>query len=790
MKYPVVLFFRHDQYKYIDPIIENNREKLECTLQITQNTNDLNRLYDNTAHILVTYGETAEEYISTVEPHLVPRLNAKWIHVNAMDVGQFNYQINYCYIHNVIQPRIKTRPAFSMFTSTFNSYHKIVRAYRSLVLQTNRDWEWVIMDDSPDDDHFVFLRKQFANDHRVRLYRRSQNSGSIGEVKNEAIGLCRGTYVVEFDHDDELMPHCLADAQHAFETTPNAGFVYMDCCNIYENGNNFRFGDFIAYGYGGYYSTEITVPSTQNKQWVYVYVTPNINNISAFALIALPNHPRIWKRDVLNRLGSYSEQLPVCDDLEILQRTFADSTIAVVKVHTMGYIQYMNDNNNNFSIIRNREINRLGPQFIAPMFYENQQMHKQFMERGAYEDEGNLHHHTQLWKRPPAPHYIHRYINTIYNGQYTQQICVLGLRAWEIYANEIETHCHTNPKTLLIILEANVETPTLWDAIQNQNQKLKIRNQNLKTLTPHVHIWCYGLPNTNYAELRLYFERLLLFPDAEHPAIVYETTFVADEDAYEDASTNQAPAIPLPEYNTRYGQRWEIINAYTQTEHNYLEIGVEYGNTFCNVLCENKTGVDPSHKVTSNKPEYYQIQNMTSDVYFNQCATFAKIIEQSLSHHHFRPAHAFRRFDVVFIDGMHHAENVVRDLNNSLEYANPMVTVYLDDVLPLNREEQEKIPKRHKIEDGILKYVTPWTGDVWKVAFYLLQHHSSQFQFSVFHHPNYRGVLRMYQIDASLRIPDHAFDTINGYDYTRDFQTYLDLLFPVHRPPPVQNVSV
>lgn len=763
MKYPIVLFFRNDQYKYIDPIIENNRETLDCTLKITSNTDELNALYDNTTHILVTYGEKADEYISTVEPHLVSRLNARWIHMNTMEVSNFNYQINYCYIHNVLKPRTQTRPTFSIFTSTYNSYHKVVRAYRSLLLQTYKDWEWVIVDDSPDDAHFAFLRAEFADDHKIRLYRRGQHSGSIGNVKNEAIGLCRGTYVVEFDHDDELMPNCLSDAKDAFETDTKVGFVYMDCCNIYENGNNFKFSDFISFGYGGYYSRQLVVPSTQTKQWVYVYITPNINNITAYALIALPNHPRIWKRDVLNALGSYSEMLTICDDLEILQRTFADANIGVVKVHTVGYIQYMNDNNNNFSIIRNREINRLGPQFIAPMFYENAQMHKQFMERGAYEDEGNLQHHLQLWKRPPAPYYTHKYINTIINRQYTQQVCVLGLRAWDVFREDIVRHLQS-PNTLVVLLEANGETTQMWERI------------SADTAISPEHIWCYGLENTNHAELRLYFERLLQFPNTTTPPAFYEVV-MAPSDTKEDAPELAPLAIPLPEYNTRYGQRWEIINAYAQPTDNYLEIGVEYGSTFCNVVCENKTGVDPSHKIGVNQPEYYQIQNMTSDVFFSQCATFTKLIEQSLSHHHFNPARAFRRYDVVFIDGMHHAENVVRDLNNSLLYANAGITLYLDDVLPLNYDEQEKIPKRHKIEDGILKYVTPWTGDVWKVAYYLLQHHRNQFQFSVFHHPKYRGVLRMYGIDQMLHIPETELETINGYQYETDFEPYLKLLF-------------
>jgi hypothetical protein len=311
-------------------------------------------------------------------------------------------------------------------------------------------------------------------------------------VKNEAIGLCRGKYVVEFDHDDELLPRCLEDAAIAFQNE-RVGFVYMDCCNIYENGNNFKFGDFISYGYGGYYSQKIT--HNGQDRWVYVYVTPNVNNITSYALIALPNHPRIWRRDVLYSLGSYSEHLPICDDLEILLRTFADPEIGVVKVHTLGYIQYMNDNNNNFSIIRNREINRLGPNHIAPMFYRQYEMHKRFMERDAYEDEANLINHTQLWKRPPSPYYEHKYINKIINTQYAHQVCVLGRNAWTAYQDQLYP---LKNNTQYVLLEANIATDELWGWIEYNKLETK-------------HLICYGLQNSNYDELKLYFSRLLQY---------------------------------------------------------------------------------------------------------------------------------------------------------------------------------------------------------------------------------------------------------------------------------------
>ena len=74
------------------------------------------------------------------------------------DVGTFNKDVNCCYIYNALMKREETRPVFSIFTTCYNSYEKIKRAYNGLKLQVMKDWEWVILDDSPDDAHFNFLK--------------------------------------------------------------------------------------------------------------------------------------------------------------------------------------------------------------------------------------------------------------------------------------------------------------------------------------------------------------------------------------------------------------------------------------------------------------------------------------------------------------------------------------------------------------------------------------------------------------------------------------------------------
>jgi glycosyltransferase involved in cell wall biosynthesis len=163
-------------------------------------------------------------------------------------VDFFNGMVNHCYAKMINMPAEMHRPAMSIFTTCYKSYEKILRAYESIKKQVYLDWEWVVMDDSPEDEHILFLRKLFQDDKRIRLYKRSENSGNIGNVKNEVVGLCRGKYVLEMDHDDEILPDLIQDAVAIFEKDPDVGFVYSDFINLYEDGRNFRYSDFFGLG--------------------------------------------------------------------------------------------------------------------------------------------------------------------------------------------------------------------------------------------------------------------------------------------------------------------------------------------------------------------------------------------------------------------------------------------------------------------------------------------------------------------------------------------------------------
>jgi len=106
----------------------------------------------------------------------------------------------------------------------------------------------------------------------------------------------------------------------------------------------------------------------------------------------------------------------------------------------------------------------------------------------------------------------------------------------------------------------------------------------------------------------------------------------------------------------------------------YLEIGVGgRAFNFKSVVIDHKDGVDPDCGGT---------HNMTSEEFF---------------------AENKRKYDLIFIDGDHHAEQVFKDIQNAKECLTKNGTIFVHDLDPDSEQCQAQ-------EHG----VAPWQGDGWK----------------------------------------------------------------------------
>ena len=145
--------------------------------------------------------------------------------------------------------------------------------------------------------------------------------------------------------------------------------------------------------------------------------------------------------------------------------------------------------------------------------------------------------------------------------------------------------------------------------------------------------------------------------------------------------------------NIRYGHRMlrsDYINSlfkkYGLTNPDYLEVGVQYGVTFKEVNSDKKDGVDPG--IYTDSP--YVNYKMTSDKFFETNT---------------------KKYDFIFIDGLHTAYQVTKDIYNSINSLKDGGIIMLDDVFPHEEKEQVCLD---------LNGHGPMTGDVWKAVYHIL----------------------------------------------------------------------
>jgi SAM-dependent methyltransferase len=137
--------------------------------------------------------------------------------------------------------------------------------------------------------------------------------------------------------------------------------------------------------------------------------------------------------------------------------------------------------------------------------------------------------------------------------------------------------------------------------------------------------------------------------------------------------------------------RYDIINKLIKkiNAKTYLEIGLDSGGNFIKIECEEKFSVDPADPEAGGdewdegqyvlaKPTHI----MTSDEFFLQNT---------------------KTFDLIFVDGLHHAHQIEKDINNALDCLNEGGFVVCHDMSPTSVEGQA-VPRAQAC----------WTGDCWK----------------------------------------------------------------------------
>lgn len=182
--------------------------------------------------------------------------------------------------------------------------------------------------------------------------------------------------------------------------------------------------------------------------------------------------------------------------------------------------------------------------------------------------------------------------------------------------------------------------------------------------------------------------------------------------------------------------RTDVINALIKKNgyKKYLEIGVEAGHNHKSIEVDFKHGVDP------NVATYDAQFHLKSDEFFD-------VIKSEL------------KYDIIFIDGMHKEEQVLRDFDNALKHLTKRGTIILHDASPPSEEFADPTPR-----------AINWCGTVYKAIYKLrrrptLTVHTVDCDF---------GCAIVQPIPANYTMKIKEFSSFAEFDKNR--QTYIGLI--------------
>jgi len=169
-------------------------------------------------------------------------------------------------------------------------------------------------------------------------------------------------------------------------------------------------------------------------------------------------------------------------------------------------------------------------------------------------------------------------------------------------------------------------------------------------------------------------------------------TFLNDSNYKEAQEKSFSESIKTP-------KRTEIINfllSLSNEKTRYLEIGVRNpDHNFNHITADEKYSVDPGFEYEENPADF----KMTSDDFYDQLSN-DKILSSKI------------KFDVIFIDGLHLASQVDRDIINSLKIIKNNGFIVLHDCNPPTEWHARENFYYHNTPAGIY-----WNGTTWKAFF-------------------------------------------------------------------------
>ena len=187
-------------------------------------------------------------------------------------------------------------PVVSIIMGVYNCKNKslLKQSVESIILQSYKDWEFIICNDGSTDDTLIFLKKLEQLDSRIRIISYEKNQG-LNYSLNKCLEYARGKYIARQDDDDYSYPNRLEEEVKILENY-NEFSIVGTMADIYDDT-----------GIWGEYDVE-EKPTKKSFLWNSPFIHPSV----------------VMRKSALEKVGGYriAKETRRCEDYDLFMRMY------------------------------------------------------------------------------------------------------------------------------------------------------------------------------------------------------------------------------------------------------------------------------------------------------------------------------------------------------------------------------------------------------------------------------------------------------------------------------------
>lgn len=215
--------------------------------------------------------------------------------------------------------KINKNPLVSVIIPTFNREVYLLKAIESVVNQSYKNIETLVVDDGSEFNYAESICSQYEN--CTYFYKKN---GGLSSARNFGISQAKGEFIAFLDDDDFWDPHKIAKQIETFDSNPNVDMIHSKVAIVDEYGN--LTGEFGGASANKLHKRSGYVFWNALGVWVVRSPTPLIRK-------------KVFQSDLL-----FDEDIKVGEDIDFYQRMFYRHRVCYIDEPLAFYREYNDEN--------------------------------------------------------------------------------------------------------------------------------------------------------------------------------------------------------------------------------------------------------------------------------------------------------------------------------------------------------------------------------------------------------------------------------------------------------------